>query len=108
MQGDIAWFVFYLVGHMLKYCGAVNLENAIAMAADSINTVIDAHNQVVRDMQREGHTYYNVNTGDPYMSDNQCILLGMLREDTIYKRIDEYTMVDMDIYPASVAFGKER
>jgi hypothetical protein len=105
MQGDVVWFVFYLVGHMLKCGGAVNLENAIAMAADSINVVLDAHNQAVRDVQAGDRTYYRVETGDPYMSDNQCVLLGMLRGDTIYKRIEEHVMVDMGIYPAEVAFS---
>ena len=102
MHGDIVQFVFSLIGHMLKSCGANDLRHAISMAADDINVVFYAHNDVVRSIQRGEHHYYHVNTGDPYMSDNQCVLLGMLDESVIYKRIDEHMMVDMDIYPASV------
>ena len=97
MHGDIVWFVFYLVSQMLKGCGTDSMEGAVLLAVDAINDVIDAHNKVVRNMQHEGRTYYYVNTGDPYMSDNQCVFLGMLREDTIYKRIEEHDLRDMGI-----------
>jgi hypothetical protein len=105
MQGDIAWYVFHLIGYMLKSCGSCDLKEAIAMAADAINVVFDAHNKVVRDIQAGERAYYYVNTGDPYMSDNQCVLLGMLREDTIYKRIDSRLLINMGIYQVDVALN---
>lgn len=92
MQGDIVWFVFYLISAMLKGCGADSMEDAVLLAVDDINDVLDAHNKVVRNMQAQERAYYYVNTGSPYMGDNQCVLLGMLREDTIYKRIEEHDL----------------
>jgi hypothetical protein len=96
MNGDEVQFVFYLIGHMLRWCNSGSLEHAIEMAVHDVNIVLDAHNKAVWNVRHGGH--YSVSTGgNPYMSDNQCVLLGMLREDTTYKRIEEHTLRAMGI-----------
>ena len=87
MQSDLLWWFFYFVDHMRNSCGANSYEEALKMAANDIDAVIKRHNAAVRKAQEHDSPYY-ANTGNPYLSDNQCNLLGMLDRDTIYKLPD--------------------
>lgn len=92
MQGDIVQFLFYLISHMLTMCGANSTQEAIGMAARDINTVLVIHNKAVLAVQHGTRTIYHIPYNGPYLSDNQCVLLGMLDNATIYKPIDRYVL----------------